>query len=112
MKQLNLIAVPNGTFTLDQIIASDFMKETIHELHSHEAPEDAKIKTFLAMYQMIDTLAQIHSQGFDLKDVNMDGLRKNMKTTIDLGYDSIMNTFTHQEQKKIRELVKKPTTTQ
>lgn len=112
MKNLHLVAVPNGVFSLDQALASEPIQEAIGLLQNMEAPEKAKIKTLLSLYQMVDTLAQLDNQGFDLHTLNMDSLRESMKSAIDLGYDSIMKTFTEHERKKLRELVKKPGTPQ
>lgn len=104
MNQLNLIAVPNGVFSLEQALDDTLIKKIVQKLQSAEASTTAKIKTFLIYYQMIDTLAQMHMQGFDMKQVNQVGLEKSMRDAIDLGYDSIMKTFTNYERKKLHSL--------
>ena len=104
MNQLNLIAVPNGVFSLEKALDDTLIKKVVQLLQSAEASITAKIKTFLIYYQMIDTLAQMHMQGFDMNDVNQAGLQKSMKDAIDLGYDSIMKTFTNHERKKLHAL--------
>lgn len=107
MNQLNLIAIPNGVFTLEQALDDTLIKKIVQKLQSTEASTTAKIKTLLIYYQMIDTLAQMHMQGFDMNQVNQGGLEKSMKDAIDLGYDSIMKTFTNHERKKIHALFQK-----
>ncbi|MCA0175658.1 MAG: hypothetical protein LCH73_05125 [Proteobacteria bacterium] len=107
MNQLNLIAVPNGVFTLEEALEDTLIKKAIQQLQSAEATETDKIKVFLTLYQMIDTLAQLHLKGFDMKQVNQSALEKNMKYAIDVGYDSIMKTFTNHQRKQIRQLVMK-----
>lgn len=104
MNHLNLIAVPNGVFTLEQALDDTLIKKIVQRLQSEDHSTTAKIKTFLIYYQMIDTLAQMHMQGFDLKQVNEAGLKQSMKDAIDLGYDSIMKTFTNHERKKLHSL--------
>jgi hypothetical protein len=104
MNQLNLIAVPNGAFTLEQALEDTLIKKAIKQLQAVEASTTAKIKTFLIYYQTIDTLAQMHVQGFDLNQVDEAGLKKSMKDAIDIGYDSIMKTFTNHERKKLHAL--------
>lgn len=107
MKQLNLIAVPNGAFTLDQVLEDTLIKQAIKQLQDQNAPTTAKVKAFLAYYQMIDTLAQMHVQGLDISGVNETALKESMKYTIDVCYDSIMNSFSKQQRQKIRDLVQK-----
>lgn len=107
MNQLNLIAVPNGVFTLEEALEDTLIKKAIQQLQSAEATETDKIKVFLTLYQMIDTLAQLHLKGFDMKQVNQSALEKNMKYAIDVGYDSIMKTFTNHQRKQIRQLMMK-----
>lgn len=107
MNQLNLIAVPNGVFTLEEALEDTLIKKVIQKLQSEEATTTAKIKTFLTIYQMIDTLAQLHLKGFDMKQVNQAGFESNMRYTIEVGYDSIMKTFTNHERKKLHDLVQK-----
>ena len=107
MNQLNLIAVPNGVFTLEEALEDTLIKKLLQQLQATEVTETDKIKAFLTLYQMIDTLAQLHLKGFDMKQVNQAGLEKNMKYVIDTGYDSIMKTFTNHQRKQIRQLVMK-----
>ena len=104
MNQLNLIAIPNGVFTLEEALEDTLIKELIQNLQAAEVTETDKIKAFLTLYQMIDTLAQLHLKGFDMNQVNQAGLEKNMKYVIDTGYDSIMKTFTNHERKKLHAL--------
>ena len=105
MNQLNLIAVPNGVFTLEEALEDTLIKKLLQQLQATEVTETDKIKAFLTLYQMIDTLAQLHLKGFDMNDVNQAGLEKNMKEFIELGYDSVMKTFTNHQRKQIRQLV-------
>jgi hypothetical protein len=107
MNQLNLIAVPNGVFTLEEALEDTLIKMLLQQLQAAEVTETDKIKAFLTLYQMIDTLAQLHLKGFDMKQVNQAGLEQNMKYVVDVGYDSIMKTFTNHQRKQIRELVNK-----
>ena len=107
MNQLNLIAVPNGVFTLEEALEDTLIKMLLQQLQAAEVTETDKIKAFLTLYQMIDTLAQLHLKGFDMKQVNQAGLEQNMKYVVDVGYDSIMKTFTNHQRKQIRQLVMK-----
>jgi len=107
MNQLNLIAVPNGVFTLEEAFEDTLIKKLLQKLQYSEVTETDKIKAFLTLYQMIDTLAQLHLQGFDMKQVNQAGLEQNMKYAVDVGYDSIMKSFTNHQRKQIRQLVMK-----
>lgn len=110
MNQLNLVAVPNGVFSLEQALDDTLIKKAVKQLQSAEASTTAKIKTFLIYYQMIDTLAQMHMQGFDLNQVNEAGLKESMKYAIDTGYESIMKTFTNHQRKKLHALFEKAPT--
>lgn len=107
MNQLNLIAVPNGFYTLEEALQDPTIKQAAQMLKPLEGTTTGKIKAFLTVYQMIDALAQLHLKGFDMNQVNQAGLEKNMKYVIDTGYDSIMKTFTNHQRKQIRELFKK-----
>jgi hypothetical protein len=107
MNQLNLIAIPNGVFTLEEALEDTLVKKSLKEIQAADATETDKIQSFLFVYQMIDTLAQMHFQGFDLDQVNENALKKSMKDFIELGYESVMKTFTNHQRKQIRELVKK-----
>ena len=60
MNQLNLIAVPNGVFTLEEALEDTLIKKLLQQLQATEVTETDKIKAFLTLYQMIDTLAQLH----------------------------------------------------
>ena len=107
MNQLNLIAVPNGAFTLKEALQDPLIKKLVKHIQSTEDTTTVKIKSFLAVYQMIDTLAQMRTQGMDMRQVNYAGLKESMKIAIELGYDTIMKTFTNHERKMLHELVKK-----
>ncbi|WP_374510443.1 hypothetical protein [Niveibacterium sp.] len=106
MNKLNLVAVPNGVFSLEEALDDSLIKEAVKLLQSAEVSTTAKIKTFLIYYQMLDTLAQLHMQGFDLNEVNEAGLKESMKYAIDVGYDSIIKTFPKHQRKKLNELFK------
>lgn len=105
MNQLNLIAIPNGVFTLEEALEDTLVKKALQRIQAAEATETDKIQSFLFIYQMIDTLAQMHLQGFDLEQVNEDAVKKSMKEAIEIGYDSIMKTFSNHQRKQIRQLV-------
>ncbi|PUE62890.1 hypothetical protein B9Z45_02155 [Limnohabitans sp. 2KL-17] len=107
MNQLNLVAVPNGVFGLDEILKTGPMKKFVEEIKSVEDAETNKIKVFLVAYQISDTLAQMKLQGFDKSQVNMNNLKESIKVTIELGYEMIMKTFSNHERKTIRELFRK-----
>jgi hypothetical protein len=107
MNQLNLVAVPNGVFSLEEILETPAMKEFINDIKSIDDAETNKIKVFLVVYQISDTLAQMKLQGFDNSQVNMDNLKESIKVTIELGYEIIMKTFSNHERKKLRELFSK-----
>jgi len=100
MTQLNLIAVPNGVFSLEEILETPAMKEFINDIKSIEDAETTKIKIILVAYQISDTLAQMKLQGFDKAQVNMHNLKESIKVTIELGYETIMKTFSNHERKK------------
>lgn len=109
MNQLNLVAVPNGVFSLEEILETSAMKELIKDIKSIEDEETTKVKVFLFAYQFSDTIAQMEFQGFDKSQVNMENLKESIKVTIELSYEIIMKTFSNHERKKIRELfIKKP----
>lgn len=110
MNQLNLVAVPNGIFSLEEILETHSMKEFIQEIKSIEDEETTKVKVFLVAYQISDTLAQMKLQGFDKSQVNMDNLKESIKVTVELGYEMIMKTFSNHERKKLRELFSKNST--
>jgi hypothetical protein len=107
MTQLNLIAVPNGVFSLEEILETPAMKEFVKDIKDIEDAETTKIKIILVAYQITDTLAQMKLQGFDKSQVSMDNLKESIKVTIELGYEMIMKTFSNHERKKLRELVRK-----
>lgn len=106
MNQINLIAVPNGVFSLEDILELPFINEFIQKLKSIDDPEPIKVKAFLAAYQLADTLSQLDAQGFDIKQIDMENMKKFMCATIDDCYESFMKTFTNNERKIIHELVK------
>lgn len=107
MNQLNLVAVPNGVFGLEEILKTGPMKKFIEEIKSVEDAETNKIKVFLVAYQISDTLAQMELQGFDKAQVSMANLKESMKITIEVGYEAIMKTFSNHERKKLHELFRK-----
>lgn len=107
MNQLNLVEVPNGIFSLEEILETRSIKEFIQEIKSIEDEETTKVKVFLVAYQISDTLSQMKLQGFDRSQVNMDNLNESIKVTIELGYEMIMKTFSNHERKKLRELFSK-----
>jgi hypothetical protein len=107
MNKLNLVAVPNGVFSLEEILKTHSMKEFIKEIQSVEDEETTKIKVFLVAYQISDTLAQMKFQGFDKSQVNMENFKESMKITIEVCYEIIMKTFTNHERKMLHELVRK-----
>lgn len=104
MNQLNLVAVPNGIFSLEEILETRSMKEFIQEVKSFDDEETNKIKVFLVAYQISDILSQMKLQGIDKSQVNMDNLKESIKVTTELGYEIIMKTFSNHERKQIREL--------
>jgi hypothetical protein len=111
MNQLNLIAVPNGVYSLEEILKTRSMKEFIQEVKSFDDEEANKIKVFLVAYQISDILVQMKLQGIDKSQVNMDNLKESMKMTVEYGYETIMKTFSNHERKQIRELFSKNSAT-
>ena len=108
MKQLNLIAIPNGAFTLDRVLQNILIQESIQKIQKLQATKTAKIKEFLTYYQIMDTLAQMQMQGLDISSVNEPALVESMKYTVEVCYDSIMKSFTNQERKQLHDLVEQP----
>jgi hypothetical protein len=107
MNLINLIAVPNGVFSLEEIIELPFIKEFIQKMKLVDNPEPIKVKVFLTAYQLVDTLSQLDAQGIDIKQIDMEDMKKFILATIEDCYDSFMNTFTNHERKMIHELVMK-----
>lgn len=107
MNQLNLIAVPNGAFTLEEALQNVFINESVTKIASFGGTTTGKIKAFLTVYQMIDALHQMIEQGMDLSLLNYEVFRDSMKATVHLSYDSIMKSFTNHERKMLQELVAK-----
>ncbi len=108
MKQLNLIAVPNGAFTLEEAIKEPILQEAIQKIKCFKGTTTTEnIKAFLAAYQIIDTLTQMRNQGMDLSQLNGQEFKASMTMAIEVGYDSIMKTFTNHERKMLHELVRK-----
>lgn len=105
MKRLNLIAIPNGAFTLDKVLQDTLIQKSIQKIQKLQTTKTAKIKDFLTYYQIMDTLAQMQMQGLDISGVNEPALVESMKYTVEVCYDSIMKSFTKQERKKIHDLV-------
>ena len=107
MQQLHLIAIPNGTFTLEEALQDSTIQQAAKNIQSLEGPTTSKIKALLTVYQMIDALHQMREQGIDTHQLNFEVFRDSMKATINLGYDSIMNNFNKKQKKILQELIEK-----
>ena len=107
MNQLNLIAVPNGFYTLEEALQEPTIKQAVQKIQSIEGTTTGKIKAFLTVYQMIDALDQMTEQGIDLDLLNREVFRDSMTATVHFNYDSIMNSFTNHERKMLQEFVVK-----
>ena len=107
MNQLNLIAVPNGFYTLEEALQDPTIKQAAQMLKPLEGTTTGKIKAFLTVYQMIDALDQMRRQGMDLNQLNREVFKDSMAATVHLSYDLIMKSFTNHERKMLQELVAK-----
>ena len=107
MNQLNLIAVPNGFYSLEEALQDSTVQQAVQMIKPIEGTTASKIKAFLAIYQMIDALAQMRQQDIDMSQLHYENFRNSMTMVIDLGYDSIMKSFTNHERKMLQELVAK-----
>ena len=107
MNQINLIAVPNGFYTLEEALQDPTIKQAAQMLKPLEGTTTGKIKAFLTVYQMIDALDQMTEQGIDLDLLNRDVFRDSMTATVHHTYDLIMKSFTNHERKMLQELVAK-----
>lgn len=107
MNQLNLIAVPNGFYTLEEALQDPTIKQAAQMLKPLESTTTGKIKAFLTVYQMIDALDQMRQQGMDLNQLNREVFKDSMAATVHLSYDLIMKSFTNHERKMLQELVAK-----
>ena len=107
MNQLNLIAVPNGFYTLEEALQEPTIKQAVQKIQSIEGTTTGKIKAFLTVYQMIDALDQMRQQGMDLNQLNREVFKDSMAATVHLSYDLIMKSFTNHERKMLQELVVK-----
>ena len=107
MNQLNLIAIPNGVFTLEEALEDPTIKQAAQMLKPLEGTTTGKIKAFLTVYQMIDALDQMTEQGIDLDLLNREVFKDSMTATVHLSYDLIMKSFTNHERKMLQELVVK-----
>ena len=108
MNQLNLIAIPNGFYTLEEALNDPLIQETTQKIRSFKGTTTTdNIKAFLTVYQMSDALHQMTEQGIDKNQLNFEVFRDSMKATIHLGYDSIMKSFTNHERKMLQELFAK-----
>ena len=109
MNQLNLIAVPNGAFTLEEALQDSTVQQAVQMIKPIEGTTASKIKAFLAIYQMIDALAQMRQQDIDMSQLHYENFRNSM-TMVNVSYDSIMKSFTNHERKMLQELVAKAPT--
>ena len=107
MNQLNLIAVPNGFYTVEEALQDPTIKQAAQMLKPLEGTTASKIKAFLAIYQMIDALAQMRQQDIDMSQLHYENFRNSMTMVINVSYDSIMKSFTNHERKILQELVAK-----
>ena len=107
MNQLNLIAAPNGFYTLEEALQDPTIKQAVQKIQSIEGTTTGKIKAFLTVYQMIDALDQMRQQGMDLNQLNREVFKDSMTATVHLSYDLIMKSFTNHERKMLQELVAK-----
>ena len=107
MNQLNLIAVPNGAFTLEEALQDSTVQQAVQMIKPIEGTTESKIKAFLAIYQMIDALAQMRQQDIDMSQLHYENFRNSMTMVINVSYDSIMKSFTNHERKMLQELVAK-----
>ena len=110
MNQLNIIAVPNGFYSLEEALQEPTIKQVVQKIQSIEGTTTSKIKAFLTVYQMIDALDQMTEQGIDLDLLNREVFRDSMTATVNISYDSIIKSFTNHERKMLQELVTKAST--
>ena len=107
MNQLNLIAVPNGFYTLEEALQDPTIKQAAQMLKPLEGTTTGKIKAFLTVYQMIDALAQMRQQDIDMSQLHYENFRNSMTMVVNVSFDSIMKSFTNHERKMLQELVAK-----
>lgn len=104
MDQLNLIAVPNGFYSLEEALQEPTIQQAVQMIEPTEGTTTSKIKAFLTVYQMIDALDQMRQQGMDLDQLNREVFRDSMTATVHLSYDLIMKSFTNHERKMLHGL--------
>jgi hypothetical protein len=101
MDQLNLIAVPNGFYSLEEALQEPTIQQAAQKIQSFEGTTTSKIKAFLTVYQMIDALDQMRQQGMGLNQLNREVFRDSMAVTVHNAYDLIMKSFTNHERKML-----------
>ena len=107
MNQLNLIAVPNGFYSLEEALQDSTVQQAIQMIKTIEGTTTSKIKAFLAIYQMIDALSQMRQQDIDMSQLHYENFRNSMTMVVNVSFDLIMKSFTNHERKMLQELIVK-----
>ena len=100
------IAVPNGVFTLKEVLAAPTTKLIIETLQKETRAHVRKLRIFLSFYQTFDMVAQLQNQSVDPETVDVEEIATAAALLIEQGFDTIMETFSEGERAFLNSLFK------
>ncbi len=98
MNQNNIFAIPNGIYSLQQILAEPATKQVIQSLKSGPLSKTRKVRVFLAFYQTYDAVAQLAYQGHEFASMNPLEITATASVAVENGIDKIMKEFTDEDR--------------
>ena len=100
MSNINIIAVPNGFFTLDDALEAPPIQQAIIQIRQeHRLDQEGKLKSLLSFYQTVDTLAQLKAQNFE--DVEFSHVAQASVFAVNAAFEKIMASFGEQGQARL-----------
>lgn len=105
------IAVPNGIFPLQEVLAAPTTKSFLKKLCASSCSKIDKLKFFLSYYQTFDMVAQLQDQGVDPATVDVEEVSMAASILIQKGFDKLIETFEPEDHALLDSLFIEPTQT-
>lgn len=106
---IDIIAVPNGVFSLQEFIDSPGTSEIIETLKGKSLTKHMKMKVFLKLYQTYDLVAQFGQQGFETSTINPLQVAAIAHEAVEEAFEVILDTFSDEDRSLIDSIFVEPT---
>jgi hypothetical protein len=105
---IDIIAVPNGAFSLQDFLDLPTSSEIVESLKDKPFTKSMKTKVFLKIYQTFDLVAQFEQQGFETSTINPLEVAGIAHEAIEQAWEVILETFSDEDRALLNSLFEEP----